>query len=54
MVGTSSISRKEGNLRKGGVDLEKGGGGRMTPLTNYALWYISIEFYLLYQKVNVS
>ena len=41
---------------KGGdilVDLEKGGGG-MTPLTNYALWYISIEFYLLYQKVNVS
>ena len=31
-VGTSWVSRKEGNLKKGGIDLEKGG---MTPLTNY-------------------
>ena len=32
-MGTSWISRKGGNLEKGGVDLEKGG---MTPLINYA------------------
>ena len=31
-MGTSWISRKGRNLRKGGVDLEKGG---MPPLTNY-------------------
>ena len=39
-MGTSWISRKGGNLRKGEVDLEKdkggGRGGGMTPLTNYA------------------
>ena len=49
MVGTSSISRKEGNLRKGGVDLEKGG---MTPLTNYAYLYkIYIYIYIYIYKI---
>ena len=33
-MGTSWISRKERNLEKEGVDLEKGG---MNPLTNYAV-----------------
>ena len=27
------------NLREGGVDLEKGGGGGMTPLTNYGSYF---------------
>ena len=48
-MGTSWISRKGGNLKRGeGVDLEKGGGD-MNPLTNYDLYENELSF--IYLKV---
>ena len=49
-MGTSWISRNGWNLRKGGgVDLEKGEGGGMNPLTNYDLYENELSF--IYLKV---
>ena len=51
-MGTSWISRKGGNLRKGGDDLEKGG---YDPPTNYVLYHACLFFQLklLFQE-NMS